>query len=46
MFPDFRRSAVASDYEQMQPMLFGNVPSFSEICERIAELEARINTSH
>jgi hypothetical protein len=43
MFPAFRREAVAADYEEMQPMLFGEIPSFDEICERITELEARIN---
>lgn len=45
MFPDFRRDAVASDYEQMQPMLFGDVPSFDEVCKRIVDLETRINAA-
>lgn len=43
MFPPFRRDAVAADYEQMQPMLFGKIPSFEDICQNIAALEARIN---
>ncbi len=43
MFPPFRREAVAADYQQMQPMLFGEIPSFEEICDRIAALEVRIN---
>ncbi len=41
--PEFRKSVIAADYEQMLPMLFGDVPTFDEIWERIAELEARIN---
>lgn len=43
MFPSFRRMAVAADYAQMQPMLFGEIPSFEEIFDRIVALEARIN---
>jgi len=43
MFPDFRRETISADYEQMRPMFFGTVPSFDEVCERIIELEARIN---
>jgi hypothetical protein len=43
IFPSFRRSDVASDYAQMRPMLFGAIPPFDEICDRIAELEMRIN---
>jgi hypothetical protein len=43
MFPPFRREAVAADYEQMRPMLFGEIPSFEDICDRIAALEVRIN---
>ncbi|MGA7201666.1 MAG: nucleotidyl transferase AbiEii/AbiGii toxin family protein [Candidatus Cybelea sp.] len=43
MFPLFRRQTVAADYEQMTPMLFGDVPSFEEICDSIGALEARIN---
>ena len=45
MFPEYRYSAIERDYEQMQPMLFGDVPSFSTICERLATLEATINTA-
>jgi len=44
MFPPFRRETVAADYEQMKPMLFGDVPSFDDICDSIAALEARINS--
>jgi type II secretory pathway pseudopilin PulG len=43
MFPAFRRETVATDYEQMKPMLYGDVPSFQEICDSIATLERRIN---
>ncbi len=43
MFPPFRREAVAADYDQMQPMLFGEIPSFENICDRIAALELQIN---
>lgn len=43
MFPPFRREAVTADYELMQPMLFGEIPSFEDICGRIAALEVRIN---
>lgn len=41
--PAFRRDAVADDYEQMLPMLFGDVPSFNDLLDGIATLEARIN---
>jgi hypothetical protein len=44
MFPPFRRETVAADYEQMMPMLFGDVPSFEDICDSIGALEARINS--
>ncbi len=43
MFPDFRREAIARDYGEMLPMLFGNVPSFEGVCAQIIELETRIN---
>jgi Nucleotidyl transferase AbiEii toxin, Type IV TA system len=43
MFPDFRRDAVAADYEQMQPMLFGSGMTFDDMCHRIIEVETRIN---
>ncbi len=44
MFPGFRRADVERDYERMQPMLFGAVPSFDEVCARITEIEKTINT--
>jgi hypothetical protein len=43
MFPAHRRETIAADYREMQPMLFGNVLSFDEVCERITELEAQVN---
>lgn len=43
-FPAYRRETIAADYEEMQPMLFGNVLSFDEVCQRITELETQINT--
>lgn len=43
-FPAYRRETIAADYAQMQPMLFGDVLSFDEVCQRITKLETQINT--
>jgi hypothetical protein len=42
--PAFRRNAVEDDYAQMSAMIFGAIPTFDELLEGLATLEARINT--
>jgi hypothetical protein len=41
--PAFRHNAVAADYEQMLPMLFGDVPSFDDLMRQVDSLEVQIN---
>lgn len=43
MPPDYNLNKLRDDYEHMQNMLFGVKPSFEEIMEGIAKLEADIN---
>ena len=43
MPPDYNLDKLRDDYGHMQNMLFGNKPSFEEIMEGIAKLEADIN---
>lgn len=43
MPPDFNISKLRADYEHMQNMLFGEKPTFEEIMDGIARLEAEIN---
>lgn len=43
MFPEYRREAVAADYQDMQPMFFGDILPFDEVCQRIMELEGHVN---
>ena len=43
MPPDYNLDKLRDDYEHMQNMLFGDKPSFEEIMEGIAKLEADIN---
>ena len=43
MPPDYNLDKLRDDYKHMQNMLFGNKPSFEEIMEGIAKLEADIN---
>jgi len=43
MFPEFRRHEVQRDYAHMRPMLFGAVPTFEEICDRLTRLENQLN---
>ena len=43
MPPDYNLNKLRDDYEHMQNMLFGNKPSFEEIMDGIAKLEADIN---
>lgn len=38
------REVLAADYRQMQAMIFGEVPEFSEILAQIERLEARLNS--
>ena len=37
-------TAIASDYEAMQGMIFGSVPSFDTIVAAIERLESRLNS--
>ncbi len=41
--PAFRLKAVADDYAQMSAMIFGTIPTFDELIEDLADLEARTN---
>ncbi len=43
MPPEYNLDKLRADYEHMQNMLFGNKPSFDEILDGIAKLEAEIN---
>ncbi len=43
MPPEYNLDKLRADYEHMQNMLFGNKPSFEEIMDGIAKLEAEIN---
>ena len=43
MPPEYNLDKLRDDYEHMQNMLFGDKPSFDEIMEGIAKLEADIN---
>ena len=43
MPPEYNLDKLRDDYEHMQNMLFGDKPSFEEIMEGIAKLEADIN---
>ena len=43
MPPDYNLNKLRDDYEHMQNMLFGEKPSFEEIMDGIAKLEAEIN---
>lgn len=41
--PAIRRDSLVRDYEQMAPMLFGDVPTLDDILAQLADLERRIN---
>jgi hypothetical protein len=41
--PEDIREALRSDYVDMQPMFFGESPSFDAILSRLEELEIHIN---
>ncbi len=41
--PPHRLDALARDYQEMRPMLFGNIPAFTTILHEISTLEAEIN---
>ena len=43
MPPVYNLSKLEDDYEHMQNMLFGNMPSFQEIMATIEKLEKEIN---
>ena len=42
--PEYRFSALISDYEAMKDMLYGDIPSFDTIMESVRQLEAAINS--
>ncbi|MBN1551492.1 nucleotidyl transferase AbiEii/AbiGii toxin family protein [bacterium] len=42
--PEYRRAVLQSDYDVMRGMIFGNAPSFDELMQQIATLEAEINS--
>ena len=44
MPPDYNLDKLRDDYEHMQNMLFGDKPSFEEVMDGIAKLEANINS--
>ena len=41
--PEHHRKTLATDYRQMQVMLFGDVPPFDELMEKLQNLETAIN---
>lgn len=41
--PQHNLAGLKRDYRSMQPMLFGNIPSFDEIIKEISQLETQIN---
>lgn len=41
--PEYRRSALSSDYDAMRDMLYGVIPSFESIMDGIGILEDQIN---
>jgi hypothetical protein len=41
--PPYQLKKLQNDYRSMQPMLFGNKPSFQAIISSLAKLEARLN---
>ena len=43
--PSFRLDAVVVDYEQMLPMLFGDILTIDDIFEQLTSLERQINQS-
>jgi hypothetical protein len=43
--PEFRLSEITRDYQDMQSMLFGDIPSLEEIWKRLRVLEATVNAT-
>lgn len=41
--PEFRIPSLRHDFENMKEMLYGRVPSFDEVMERIAHVEEEIH---
>lgn len=41
--PEFRISELEADYRSMEPMLFGECPTFEEIVASLRDLERKIN---
>lgn len=44
--PNYRLIELEKDYEQMQEMLFGNIPTFDEILKYLKNLENEINNKN
>lgn len=41
--PEFRYEALAADYDAMRDMLYGDIPSFETVMDKISKLEDEIN---
>lgn len=41
--PEYNRKYLATDYKQMQMMLFGAIPSFDELMQKLEQLETNLN---
>ena len=42
--PEYRFAALEADYNSMQDMLYGDVPTFETVIAAVRELEKEINT--
>lgn len=42
--PEFRLKMLQDDYKQMRAMIFGNYPDFSDILDKLQQLENEINS--
>lgn len=42
--PEYRFTALEADYNSMQDMLYGDVPTFETVIAAVRELEKEINT--
>ena len=42
--PEYRFAALEADYNSMQDMLYGDVPTFETVIAAVQELEKEINT--
>ena len=42
--PEYRFAALETDYNSMQDMLYGDIPTFETVIAAVQELEKEINT--